>query len=178
VLALGLGAAMESEGGDRVNMTLPSVQQALLSQVAAVAKKLVIVVVSAGGVDLDESQAAAVLYAPYGGEEAGSGLADVLFGRVSPSARMPVTVYRQAWADTMNCKNYTESPGRTRKYNADCATSILQMDLERGVGRTHRYLSDTGEEEEERRPSLQDTHCVYVRRISQGGGLSVYVVCV
>jgi hypothetical protein len=33
VLALGLGAAMESEGGDRVNMTLPSNQQALLAQV-------------------------------------------------------------------------------------------------------------------------------------------------
>ena len=99
---------------------------------------------------------------------------------------MPVTVYRQAWADAMNCKNFTESPGRwvrahqaipsqcllaggnfgcmfrvwilvhasrtsgnercvcrARKYNADCATSILQMDLERGAGRTHRYLTDT-----------------------------------
>jgi hypothetical protein len=38
--------------------------------------------------------------------------------------------------------NYTESPGRARKYNADCDTSILQLDLERGIGRTHRYLSD------------------------------------
>lgn len=89
-----------------------------------------------------QTKADAVLYAPYGGEEAGSGLADVLWGKVNPSARMPVTVYKQAWADAMNCKNYTESPGRARKYNADCDTSILQLDLERGIGRTHRYLSD------------------------------------
>ena len=101
VLAVGLGAVMESEGGDRVNMTLPSVQRQLLTAVAAAAKKLVLVVVSAGGVDLDESKASAVLYAPYGGEEAGSGLADILFGHVNPSARLPVTVYKQAWADSM-----------------------------------------------------------------------------
>ena len=55
---------MESEGGDRVNMTLPSVQRQLLAALSAVAKKLVVVVVAAGGVDLDESKAAAVLYAP------------------------------------------------------------------------------------------------------------------
>ena len=101
VLAVGLGAVMESEGGDRVNMTLPSVQHQLLTAVAAAAKKLVLVVVSAGGVDLDEGKASAVLYAPYGGEEAGSGLADILFGHVNPSARLPVTVYKQAWADSM-----------------------------------------------------------------------------
>lgn len=70
-----------------------------------------------------------MLYAPYGGEEAGSGLADVLWGRVNPSARMPVTVYKQAWADSMNCKNFTESPGKPRKYKADCDTSILQVHL-------------------------------------------------
>lgn len=166
VLAVGLGAIIEAEGNDRVNvrthaisatayfprmllrdclmlqMTLPSVQRELLKAVSAVAKKLVLVVVSAGGVDLDETKAAAVVWAPYGGEEAGSGLADVLFGAVNPSARLPVTVYKQAWADTMNCKNFTESPGKARKYNGDCATSILQLDLERGVGRTHRYLTD------------------------------------
>ena len=143
VLAVGLGAVMESEGGDRVNMTLPSVQRQLLTAVAAAAKKLVLVVVSAGGVDLDESKASAVLYAPYGGEEAGSGLADILFGHINPSARLPVTVYKQAWADSMNCKNYTEAPGVARRYMEDCDTSILQLDLEHGAGRTHRYITDT-----------------------------------
>lgn len=29
----------------------------------------------------------------------------------------------------MNCKNFSEAPARPRKYNADCDTSILQVDL-------------------------------------------------
>lgn len=82
---------MEAEGCDRFNMTLPPVQQALLSAVAKASKKLVVVVVSAGGVDLqDDHGGNAVVWAPYGGEEAGSGLADVLWGTVNPSARLPV----------------------------------------------------------------------------------------
>jgi beta-glucosidase len=85
-------------------MTLPLLQRQLLTAVSAVAKKLILVVVSAGGVDVDESKAAAVLWAPYGGMEAGSGLADVLFGSVNPSAKLPLTVVTQAWADAMNCK--------------------------------------------------------------------------
>ena len=143
VLVVGLGGMHEGEGNDRVNMTLPSIQRALLEAVAKVSKKLVLVVVSAGGVDVDESLAQAVLWAPYGGEEAGSGLADVLFGHVNPSARLPLTVYKQAWADDMNCENFTESGGVARHYADDCATSILRLDLEAGVGRTHRYLKDT-----------------------------------
>ena len=86
-----MGVEMEGEGRDRVNMTLPSVQRALYEAVAAVARCVVVVIVSAGGVDVDETHAAAVLYAPYGGEEAGSGLTDVLFGKTNPSGRLPTT---------------------------------------------------------------------------------------
>lgn len=94
---------------------------------AKAARKLVVVVVSAGGVDLDERAANAVVWAPYGGEEAGSGLADVIFGRVNPSARLPVTVYTQSWFEAMA---------------GDVATSILNLDLDAGHGRTHRYIKD------------------------------------
>ena len=74
VLALGLGATMEGEGCDRFDMTLSPVQQALHKAVSAVSDgKLVLVLVSAGGVDADEDSAEAVVWAPYGGEEAGTG---------------------------------------------------------------------------------------------------------
>ena len=80
----------------------------------------------------------------YGGEEAGSGLADIIFGHINPSARLPLTVYTQAWAERMNCKNFTEAGGVARHYlGPDCTTSILRLDLEAGVGRTHRYIKDT-----------------------------------
>ena len=127
ILVVGLGASVEAEGCDRFNMTLPPVQQALYNKVADHAKKLVVVIVSAGGVDLGalEGRADAIVWAPYGGEEAGSGLADVLFGRVNPSARLPLTWYTQTWADAM-ANNVT--------------TSMLNLDLDVGLGRTYRYL--------------------------------------
>jgi beta-glucosidase len=84
-----------------------------------------------------------VVWQPYGGEEAGSGLSDIIWGHTNPSARLPLTVYKQAWSDEMNCKNFTEAAGAARHYVGDCATSILRLDLEAGVGRTHRYLNDT-----------------------------------
>lgn len=61
-------------------MTLPVGHQAKLltavaKAVAAAGGRLVVVVVSAGGVDLDESLVDAVLWQPYGGQEAGTGLA-------------------------------------------------------------------------------------------------------
>eukprot|EP00051_Salpingoeca_urceolata_P014504 m.184768 g.184768 ORF g.184768 m.184768 type:complete len:823 (-) comp18105_c0_seq3:34-2502(-) len=128
VLALGLGATVEAEGCDRDSLGLPPVQQQLLVAVLAAKPaqaKTVAIMVSAGGVAFDGTGVDALLYAPYGGEEGGSGLADVLFGTVSPSARLPVTVYSQAWAAAME-NNVT--------------TSLLNLDLDVGLGRTYRFL--------------------------------------
>jgi len=130
ILALGLGRFQEAESHDRVNMTLPPLQQQLLHQVSAAARKLVVVLVSAGGVDIDESLADAVVWAPYGGQAAGEGVARVLFGEWVPSGRLPLTFYTQAWADSMNA--------------GGDALSIRRLDLEAGVGRTHRYLPAEG----------------------------------
>ena len=85
------------------------------------------VIVSAGGVSVDESVADAVLWQPYGGQAAGDGLASVLYGDSIPSARLPLTFYYQAWADKMA---------------GNVSTSILAFDLEVGEGRTHRYLKN------------------------------------
>ena len=126
ILVVGLGDVWEAEGNDRINMTLPSIQLALQEAIEKVSKQLIIISISAGGIDINDTLASSVLYAPYGGEEAGSGLADVLFGEHNPSAKMPVSIYKQSWAEEMN-KNIN--------------TSIAIFDLEVGIGRTHRYIS-------------------------------------
>lgn len=124
VLGVGTGSNVEKEGKDRETLGLPAVQQELLEAVHAAVRegggKLVVVVVSAGPVALDPTLADAILYAGYGGEEAGNGVADVLFGAVSPSARFPVTVYEE---------DYLSKVGPVSDYSS---TS--------GVGRTYRYL--------------------------------------
>ena len=125
VMALGTGSNVEKESTDRLSLGLPTVQQQLLDAVsakrgAASSTTLVVVCVSAGPVAIDPSLADALLYAGYGGEEAGHGIADVIFGHVSPSGRFPTTVYNST---------YLSMVGPVSDYSS---TS--------GVGRTYRYL--------------------------------------
>ena len=96
VVVLGLGQA-EHEGYDRTVLTFPEPQPALLSAVrqASAGKPLVLLSVSAGPVAVDPSLADAILFVGYGGQEAGHGATDIMFGRVSPSGRFPVTVYEE-----------------------------------------------------------------------------------
>ncbi len=99
VLAVGLGEKVEGEGCDRPNMTLPYSQQLLYNAVAKAVrshgKQLIVVLVSAGGIEVDETVADAVLWQPYGGQASGDGLVRVLFGSYSPTARLPETFYKQ-----------------------------------------------------------------------------------
>jgi hypothetical protein len=66
----------------------------LIRAVAAANPRTVVVIQAGSAVISSEWDATvpAVVQAWYGGSEAGSGLADVLFGRVNPSARLPFSV--------------------------------------------------------------------------------------
>lgn len=81
-------------GGDRASLRLHDADAALIEAVAAANPRTVVVIQGGSAVIMTEwiDQVAAVLQAWYGGCEAGAGLADVLSGRVNPSARLPFTV--------------------------------------------------------------------------------------
>ena len=85
-------------GGDRLSLDLPAEQIALIEAVAATGTPVVVAIV-AGSAVLVESwreQASAILQTFYAGMEGGTALADILFGGVSPSGRLPFTVARDA----------------------------------------------------------------------------------
>jgi len=96
VLALGEDASMISEAASRTHLDLPGNQEELLKAVVATGKPVVLVVFS--GRPLELSWAAehvpAILEAWFPGTEAGPALANVLFGDVNPSGKLPVSFPR------------------------------------------------------------------------------------
>ena len=118
---LGLGDA-EGEGHDRSELGFPAPQPQLLASVrnATRGKTLVLVSVSAGPVSLDATMADAILIAGYGGQEAGHGATDVMWGSVSPSARLPVTVYEESYLTKVgNILDYSTTSGVGRTYRCE-----------------------------------------------------------
>lgn len=83
-------------GGDRLDLGLPSDQQALIRAAAEAGKPLVVVIVAGSAVMVEEwhDRAGAILQSFYAGEQGGTALARLLFGEVSPSGRLPFTVAR------------------------------------------------------------------------------------
>ncbi|MBO0867568.1 MAG: glycoside hydrolase family 3 C-terminal domain-containing protein [Micromonosporaceae bacterium] len=92
VVVVATTAEVESEGFDRESLSLPGRQDELVSRVAAVNPRTV-VVVNAGSPVLMPwlDDVAAVLLTWFPGQEAGAALADVLLGAAEPSGRLPTT---------------------------------------------------------------------------------------
>jgi beta-glucosidase len=117
VLVLGISGDIENESHDRDFIDLPQIQRDLLKAVQKSTKKPIILVLVNGGplsLGADEMKCAAILEAWYPGQEGGNAVADVLFGKVSPSGRLPVTVVK-SMKDLPPMDSYTMK-ARTYRY--------------------------------------------------------------
>ncbi len=106
VMVMGLSADIEAEekdvqvegfaGGDRTDIQLPTAQYELLQKVHALGKPVVLVLLSGSALvsPWADEHVGAIIEAWYPGQFGGQAIAEVLFGDVNPSGRLPVTFYR------------------------------------------------------------------------------------
>lgn len=97
ILIGGLNHEHDSEGNDRADMKLPYEQDELIREVLKVNPQTVIVMMGGSPVEMGSwiSDAKAVVWNWYCGMEGGRALAEVLFGKVNPSGKLPETFYKK-----------------------------------------------------------------------------------
>lgn len=127
ILCLGLDETLEGEerdqgngvgSGDKKDLLLPQVQRELMEKLLEQDTPVVLCLLAGSAVDVSEAQekAAAVLQAWYPGAGGGKSVADILFGKVSPSGKLPVTFYYND--DLEHMPEFTDysMKGRTYRY--------------------------------------------------------------
>lgn len=83
-------------GGDRTSILLPAVQTELMKTLQSTGKPVVFVMMTGSAVAIpwEADHVPAIINAWYGGQSAGTAIADVLFGDYNPAGRLPVTFYK------------------------------------------------------------------------------------
>jgi len=106
VVAAGFDFSCESEGADR-SFDLPFGQAELIREISAINHRTVVALTSGASVDANDwlEHVPAFIEMWYPGEQGGSALAEILFGVVNPSGRLPVTFERR-WEDNPTFSSY------------------------------------------------------------------------
>ena len=97
ILIGGLNHEYDREGNDRADMKLPYEQDELIKEVLKANPQTVIIMMGGSPVEMGRwiNDAKAVVWNWYSGMEGGKALAEVLFGKVNPSGKLPETFYRR-----------------------------------------------------------------------------------
>ena len=125
----GISPALEGEempvdidgfkGGDRTSIELPRVQRDFLKALKTAGKTVIFVNCSGSCIALEpETESCdAIMQAWYPGQEGGTAVADVLFGDVNPSGKLPITFYKSD-RQLPDYEDYSMR-GRTYRYFSD-----------------------------------------------------------
>ena len=125
---------LDGNAGDRNDLELQR-GGAVIPLVAKNCKKTVVVIHSVGPVNMesfaDHKNVKSILWAHLPGQESGNALADVLFGKVSPSGKLPYTIGKKLddWG-----------PGAKVIYTRPTETTIVQQDFTEGLYIDYRHF--------------------------------------
>ena len=136
VACVGLSKLWEAEAYDRVSMDLPSIQNDLIDRVQAANRNTIVVLNTSGSIThapwIDEAKG--LLQAWYPGQGGSEALADILFGRYNPSAKLPVTMIKSkadyppafdGYQDPSLKVNFSEGVFMGYRYHDKCGTGVL-----------------------------------------------------
>lgn len=112
----GLDGSIELEGRDRP-FELPYGQDILINQLAEVNPNLIVSLHAGGGVRMSPwiDRVKAVVHLLYPGQAGGRAFAEMLSGKVVPSAKLPFTIEKR-WEDSPACGNYDETRKERKVY--------------------------------------------------------------
>ena len=125
ILCLGLDSTIEGEqgdagnsdaAGDKIDLNLPGNQQQLLEKIIGTGTPVILLVGAGSALTFNgaEEKCAAVLDLWYPGSRGGKAVADLLFGKCSPSGKLPVTFYKNE--DDLPAFEDYSMKGRTYRY--------------------------------------------------------------
>lgn len=103
-------------GGDRTTIALPAVQTQVMKALQSTGKPVIFVMMTGSAIAIpwEDENIPAIVNAWYGGQSAGTAVADVLFGDYNPAGRLPVTFYKSD-KDLPGFSDYSMK-GRTYRY--------------------------------------------------------------
>ncbi|MDR6783268.1 beta-glucosidase-like glycosyl hydrolase/polygalacturonase [Pedobacter africanus] len=109
--------AYDAEGKDKQDLILPFGQDELIVEVLKANPNAAIVLVGGGAMDMRkwEPQANAMLEAWYPGTEGGRAIANILFGKVNPSGKLPVTFPKKL--EDVAAHALGDYPGDSKTFN-------------------------------------------------------------
>jgi len=107
-------------GGDRTSILLPAVQTELLKTLKATGKPVVFVMMTGSAIAIpwEAENIPAIINAWYGGQSAGTAIADVLFDDYNPAGRLPVTFYKSD-SDLADFNDYSMENRTYRYFKSD-----------------------------------------------------------
>ncbi|MEA4890750.1 MAG: glycoside hydrolase family 3 N-terminal domain-containing protein [Clostridiaceae bacterium] len=137
------------EGFDLSSLSLPGRQQELLEAVAATGTPVVLIMVSGRPYDLcwADHHIPAILQAWYPGEQGGAALCDIIFGSVSPSARLPISFPKSAghipcfYNHKVSARGYYKKPGSPEEPGRDYVFSSPDALYPFGYGLSYTTFS-------------------------------------
>lgn len=181
ILCLGLDETLEGEegdacnnyaSGDKLSLHLPAVQRELMAAIAETGKPVVLCLLAGSDIDMRFAQEHfdAILVLWYPGAQGGAAAAELIFGDVSPSGKLPVTFY-ESLDELPDFEDYSMA-GRTYRYMEG------QAQYPFGFGLTYGDVRVTGAKiSEEDGALLVEAQVKNCGRADTGDVVQVYVKC-